>query len=127
MAKRILAAAVAVLVGLLFITGSPSGDGPGLERTGYFKDDERFRVMAFRAGEPLDRGAAEAALANVMHSDGATTWAVVYGPGAQEPGPALTTAGSRAAALDLIMSPPFDGWDWYLTIRHDGQRMLAPR
>ena len=114
------------LVGVV-VAVAVSGGGSGLERTGYFKDDARFRVMAFRAEGPLDRAAAEAALAGVMHSTGAHTWAVIYQPGARDPGHLLTSAASRSDALDLIMAPPFDGWAWYLSIRHDGLRSLKPR
>jgi len=129
MVRKVLTGSFAVVVGLvafMIIAGS-GGEGAVIERTGYFKDDERYRVMAFRSDVALDRAAAEAALAGVMHSTGAATWAVIYGPGAREPGHLLTNEESRAAALEMIMSPPFDGWSWYLTIRHDGQRILKSR
>ncbi|MGX0901456.1 hypothetical protein ACSSV8_000010 [Roseovarius sp. MBR-79] len=126
MAKGVLAGCGAVLIGIMAFLFM-SGGGSGVEQTGYFKDDDRYRVMAFRAEEHLDQSAAEAALAGVMHSPGSTTWAVIYGPEARDPGLLLTTEKSRAAAVEMIMSPPFDGWDWYLTIRHDGLRSLKPR
>lgn len=125
MIKGVFAGSTAVLVGLVvFVMIAGSGHGADLDRTGYFKDDERFRVMAFRSDTSLDRAAAEAALSGVMHTAGKATWAVVYGSGARDPGHLVTTARNRADAIELIMTPPFDGWDWYLLIGHDGKRIL---
>ena len=109
-------------------TVAPAPDpvpGVEIERVGYFKDDDRFRVMAYRADAPLTRAQAEVALKGVMHSDGAMTWAVIYGPGGRDPGHALSALARRADALGMINAPPFDGWDWHLSIRHDGLRTLT--
>ncbi len=128
--RKLLFVVFAILVGLAALgaaLGPQEGDKIRLERIGYFKDDDRSRVMAFRTPRALNRVEAEEALASVMHSAGANTWAVVYGPEALAPGDELTILPRRAKAVEMIMTPPFHGWDWYLAIRHDGQRILKAR
>ena len=121
-----LALPVLFVLWLAFFTPEPV-PGVEIERTGYFKDEDRNRVMAYVASRDLTRDEAEKKLDRVVHTDGAETVAVIYGPDARDPGHILTTSESGTAASRLIAAPPFDGWSWYVLIEANGARQFGAR
>ena len=98
---------------------------PAIEQTGYFKSDERDRIMAFHSDQPLSEVEARALFEQQTKTQGRAFRAVAYS-GKDNPGPAdaLTLAGSFQRALEVTVTPPHDDWDWMYIVNPAGNVTL---
>jgi hypothetical protein len=108
-----LAAAAAILAAGVSGPGRP-------DQVGYFKSTDRNRVMAYTATEDMSEAEARAFLADVMHTPGQLTFAVIYPPHALHPGPRLATASSYLTAAAMLDTAPHAGWSWGVVINPTG-------
>ena len=85
---------------------------PPTVTAGYFKSDDRHRVMALQSEQAVTREDAMSIFASLPWTEGKVTQAYIYSAPATAPGARLTQAATRDAALDLVHAPPFDNWTW---------------
>ena len=118
--KAIIFAAIATIGAGALLVSAPTV--PSMDQVGYFKSPDRNRVMAYRAGpgSEVTQDEAHSFLANVMHTDGQLTYAVIYRD-ADHPGHALTSAPSYLTAVAMLEKPHYDGREWGVEISPSGK------
>lgn len=115
--KTVLIAGALVGVATVAVFATGKSD---MERVGYFKSDDRNRVMAYVAADGMSEVDAHTFLSSVMHTDGKLTFAVVYTDD-RHPGHTLTGAPDYLTAVDILEQPQFDGWSWGVVITPRGE------
>lgn len=125
---RAIAAIAIVGAAALAILAPTSDEDPAQEirQIGYFKDDDRNRVLAYHVDERPPEEVVFELFDRVPWTEGHLTRALIY-VGADNPAPAdgLTLARDLKSALVLTANPPFDDWAWVLHINPKGEKTVS--
>tara|TARA_R110002020_G_scaffold474099_3_gene704526 strand:- start:1552 stop:1932 length:381 start_codon:yes stop_codon:yes gene_type:complete len=118
-----LIARAAILSAVFAFAGCDEAEESAATQTGYFKSDANERVIAYHSDEPLTREDVEAVVSGQVFTQGRLGRVVFYS-GQDNPAPAdaLTLAADLPAALQVTANPPFDQWDWVLSVNPAGER-----
>lgn len=122
--KRGTGFAALAAVAVVAVLAAANSSGTSAETQGYFKSENRDRVIAFYAKEPLTDAEARDVFAGVTVTQGRPVLAVIYQGPSRAPGDRLTRSPDFAAAAALIAAPPFDAWSWRMRVNPAGLQTI---
>jgi hypothetical protein len=95
------------------------------EQVAYFRSEDRLRVFAWRVEAPITEDAAREIFARMDHTPGQISRGLVY-VATDLPWDRLTLAPSAQRAMEMTVTPPFDGWSWMGHVNPSGDLIVYP-
>jgi len=123
--RKVIAAVVGWgIVGAVAVALFAPGGSLPVEQVGYFKGEDRDRVLAYRAARDLTEAEARDLMARLPWTAGRIPVAAIS---TADPVPQdiLTLHSTQAEAIALTANPPFDHWQWRMWINPAGDRTLT--
>lgn len=100
-------------------------DASAPQQVVYFKSEQRLRVFAWRVDAPVSEDEARALFARMAHTPGHVSRGLVY-VATDLPWDRLTLAPSARRAMEMTVTPPFDGWSWMGHVNPSGELIVYP-